>query len=120
MGKRRFQMIQRWACVVVLLGVFAVGAVASARPAGDERTRWFADAKFGMFIHWGVYSMLGRHEWVRQLCQIPLAEYQDSVDRFNPVKFRPDQWVGLAQEAGVKYMVITSKHHDGFCIFDSQ
>ena len=120
MGKRKFQMIRRRACVVILMGVFAAGAMAAERPASDERTRWFADAKFGMFIHWGVYSMLGRHEWVRQLCQIPLDEYQFYVDRFNPVKFHPEQWVDLAREAGVKYMVVTSKHHDGFCIFDSR
>ncbi len=119
-GKRKFQMIRRWACVAILMGGFAAGAIAATRPAGQERTRWFSDAKFGMFIHWGVYSMLGRHEWVRELCQIPLAEYQEYADRFNPVRFRPDQWVDLAREAGIKYMVITSKHHDGFCIFDSR
>ncbi len=87
--------------------------------AGDARTAWFRDAKFGLFIHWGVYSMIGREEWARQLLQIPLAEYQYYADNFNPVKFDADAWVALAKAAGVKYIVITSKHHDGFCLFDS-
>jgi len=95
-------------------------AKTAAQASGTDRTQWFRDAKFGMFIHWGVYSMLGRHEWVRQLCHIPLAEYQYYVDNFNPVQFNPDQWVDIAKEGGARYMVITSKHHDGFCIWDSK
>ncbi len=108
----------------LLAASFALGFTASpgSSVAADQqdRTRWFRDAKFGMFIHWGVYSMLGRHEWVRHLCQIPLSEYQYYVDNFNPVKFNPDEWVDLARDAGMKYIVITSKHHDGFCIFNSK
>jgi alpha-L-fucosidase len=91
---------------------------AGQAPASD-RTAWFRDAKFGLFIHWGVYSMIGREEWARQLLQIPVEEYQTYADNFNPVDFDPDEWVELAKDAGVRYIVITSKHHDGFCIFDS-
>lgn len=86
----------------------------------QKQLGWFKDAKFGMFIHWGVYSMVGRHEWVRHYLQIPLQEYQYYVDNFNPVDYNPDEWVDIAKEAGMKYIVITSKHHDGFCIFDSE
>ena len=106
--------------VLMLAGIFAcVKKTTQKQLAEQDRLQWFRDAKFGMFIHWGVYSMLGYHEWVRQLCRIPLSEYQYYVDNFNPVRFDPDAWVELAKEAGMKYMVITSKHHDGFCIFDS-
>ena len=89
-------------------------------PPSPSRTQWLQDAKFGLFIHWGLYSVLGREEWARQLLQIPLAEYDRLVGAFNPTAFDADAWVALAQEAGVKYIVITSKHHDGFCIFDSR
>jgi alpha-L-fucosidase len=86
----------------------------------DQRTRWFQDAKFGMFIHWGPYSVIGRHEWARQFYQIPQAEYDQYAKAFNPVKFNAAEWVDIAQNAGAKYMVITSKHHDGFSIYRSQ
>jgi alpha-L-fucosidase len=85
-----------------------------------ERTRWFRDAKFGMFIHWGAYSVIGRHEWAREMFQIPQAEYDTYARRFNPVKFDADAWAGLAANAGAKYIVITSKHHEGFAMFRSQ
>lgn len=94
-------------------------ALSSTSPSADK-TQWFRDAKFGLFIHWGVYSMIGREEWARQILQIPLAEYQYYADNFNPADFNPAAWAALAKEAGVKYIVITSKHHDGFCLFDSQ
>jgi len=85
-----------------------------------ERTKWFRDAKFGMFIHWGVYSVIGRHEWARHRFQIPQAEYDSYARRFNPVNYDPDKWVDLAKNAGARYIVITSKHHDGFSIYRSQ
>ena len=96
----------------------AAPAAAPAVPAAD-RLQWFRDAKFGLFIHWGVYSMIGREEWARQILQIPLSEYQYYADNFNPVDFNPAEWAALAKNAGVRYIIITSKHHDGFCMFDS-
>jgi alpha-L-fucosidase len=93
---------------------------AFAQDGRPDRTRWLREAKFGLFIHWGVYSIIGREEWARQLLQIPLREYDDIAVGFDPVAFDPDAWVALAKEAGVKYIVITSKHHDGFCLFDSR
>ncbi len=86
---------------------------------GAARTQWFRDAKFGMFIHWGVYSVIGRQEWARNIFHIPQAEYDTYIPGFNPVNFDPNAWVDLAQNAGARYMVITSKHHDGFSIFRS-
>jgi len=116
--------IRRLAAMTVGLAVICLAAAAapSAGPAqtqAPDRLQWFREAKFGLFIHWGVYSMIGREEWARQILRIPLEEYQYYADNFNPVSFDPDDWAALAKEAGVKYVIITSKHHDGFAIFDS-
>jgi alpha-L-fucosidase len=86
----------------------------------QKQIEWFKNAKFGMFIHWGVYSMLGMQEWIRHEARIPLNEYQYYADNFNPVNYNPNEWVKLAEEAGMKYIVFTSKHHDGFCMYDSK
>jgi alpha-L-fucosidase len=82
--------------------------------------RWFQDAKFGMFIHWGVYSTLQDGEWVMQNRKISIANYEKLPSQFNPEKFNAAEWVALAKSAGMKYITITSKHHDGFAMFDSQ
>jgi alpha-L-fucosidase len=109
----------------LLSAALLVAALASAQPSQpplppQERTRWFREAKFGMFIHWGVYSVIGRHEWARHQFQIPQAEYDNYARRFNPVNYDPNCWVEIAAGAGCRYMVITSKHHDGFSIWRSR
>ena len=96
----------------------------------DARMAWWRDAKFGMFIHWGVYSVPagfyhgkpvpGIGEWIMNRAKIPVAEYQEFAKSFNPVKFNADDWVKTAADAGMKYIVITSKHHDGFAMFDTK
>jgi alpha-L-fucosidase len=107
-------------CLVVLgLAAQAAPAAGPSPAPAPDRLQWFREAKFGLFIHWGVYSMIGREEWARQLLQIPLKEYQHYADNFDPALFDPDAWAALAKEAGVRYVIITSKHHDGFAIFDS-
>ena len=72
------------------------------------RMSWWHDAKFGMFIHWGVYSIPGRGEWVQWNEQIPVEEYEKFADEFNPDKYDPEQWASLAKDAGMKYMVLTT------------
>ena len=96
----------------------------------DARMGWWREAKFGMFIHWGVYSVpagfyqdkpvKGIGEWIMNRGKIPMAEYQAFAKQFNPVKFDADAWVKTAKAAGMKYIVITSKHHDGFAMFDTK
>ena len=85
-----------------------------------ERMKWWTDARFGMFIHWGLYSMPARHEWVKNRERLTNEDYQKYFDHFNPDLFNPKDWARMAKEAGMKYVVLTSKHHEGFCMWDSQ
>lgn len=92
--------------------------------------QWFKDAKFGMFIHWGLYAQLagtwkgknyyGSGEWIMNQAKIPVSEYRQVAQSFNPIHFNADEWTQLAQDAGIKYMVITAKHHEGFSMFDTK
>lgn len=94
----------------------------------DPRMNWWRDARFGLFIHWGIYSVpagqwngrTDHGEWIMNTGQIPIEQYEPFKDQFNPVKFNADEWVRLARDAGMGYLVITSKHHDGFNMFDSR
>jgi len=84
-----------------------------------NRTDWFTKDRFGMFIHFGLYAIPGRGEWIRSAEQMSIEDYQPFFDEFNPVHFNPTAWAQAAKAAGMKYMVLTAKHHDGFCLFDS-
>jgi alpha-L-fucosidase len=84
-----------------------------------RRTRWFTHDRFGMFIHWGLYSIPAQGEWIRSTERIPAEMYEPLAKEFNPDRFDPVAWARLAREAGMKYAVLTAKHHDGFCLFDS-
>ncbi|MBN1400081.1 MAG: alpha-L-fucosidase [Anaerolineae bacterium] len=85
-----------------------------------DHMSWWREARFGMFIHWGVYAVPARGEWVMYQEHIPHEEYAPLARKYDPKKFDPDAWVQLAKEAGMRYMVLTSRHHDGFSLFDSQ
>jgi len=89
-------------------------------PDHERRIRWWRDAKFGMFIHWGVYSLLGRDAWAMGDEDIPLHEYEPYARQFQPQPNAARAWARLARESGMKYMVMTAKHHEGFCLFDSK
>jgi len=132
------RMSKSW--ILVLMTIFAFAPLpfcsAQTQPIGetprqrDARMAWFRDARFGMFIHWGIYAQLAgvydgkptphAGEWIMQDMKIPTSQYEKLVSQFNPVKFDAKQWVKIAKDAGMKYIVITSKHHDGFCMFDTK
>ena len=130
-------MLSRTRVLGMLLALLMVGLVVDVA-AGEEthqerdaRMGWWRDAKFGMFIHWGLYAVPGgiwkvkpidnaAGEWIMFGGQIPVAEYEPLLQQFNPVKFDAKEWVRIAKDAGMKYIVITSKHHEGFCLFDSK
>lgn len=90
------------------------------REAYNKRVEWYQEARFGMFIHWGLYAIPARGEWVRSVEEIPEEEYLPFFDEFDPVDYDPEKWARAAKEAGMKYAVLTAKHHDGFCLFDSE
>jgi len=111
----------------ILVFVFTVSAFAQSKP---DKMDWWKEAKFGLFIHWGVYSVPagvydgkdveGIGEWIMNRGKIPTARYQKYAKEFNPVKYDPEAWVKMAKDAGMKYLVITSKHHDGFTLFETK
>src|SRR5664280_824653 len=98
--------------------------MAKAKPASQmshaDRMKWWLEDRFGMFIHWGLYAVPARGEWVRNKEKISVEQYQPYFDEFDPVRYDPARWAALARRTGQKYAVMTAKHHDGFCLFDSQ
>jgi alpha-L-fucosidase len=110
-----------------MLALFLLQGTSAQTISRDERMEWWREARFGMFIHWGVYAVpagtndghrIGHAaEWIMNRGKIPVAQYQQFAHQFNPVKYDPEAWVRMAKEAGMKYIVITAKHHDGFALF---
>ncbi|MDH4239629.1 MAG: alpha-L-fucosidase [Phycisphaerae bacterium] len=123
-------MVSSFLLIPFCAQTIAKSALPETAEQRDERMQWWREARFGMFIHWGVYSVPagtykgkqipGIGEWIMENANIPVAEYEQFAKPFNPVKFNADQWVQIAGSAGMKYIVITSKHHDGFCLWDSK
>ncbi|MCX4862610.1 MULTISPECIES: alpha-L-fucosidase [unclassified Streptomyces] len=92
---------------------------ANPAPAPAPETTWFTDDRFGMFVHWGLYSLAARHEWVKNREKLTDEQYQVYFDHFDPDRYDPAQWARAARAAGMRYVVLTTKHHDGFCLWDS-
>jgi len=129
-------MKRRILTINIATALFAAGAalgqpVRKGEPAShDEKLKWFREAKYGLFIHWGLYAIPagewngqaipGIGEWIMNRAKIPVKEYEKLTDRFNPTKFNAEAWVQMAEDAGMKYIVITSKHHDGFAMYGSK
>jgi alpha-L-fucosidase len=111
-------------CATLLLVFLRGGRAGSWAPSPDEvlspQQEWFRRARFGMFIHWGVYSTLEDGEWVMNNREMTVAEYEKLPAQFNPTQFKAAEWVALAKAAGARYITITSKHHDGFAMFHTK
>jgi alpha-L-fucosidase len=134
MSSRRVVRVPAFLLGLCLASHAVAGPQARSDPESAEarkaRLAWFHQAKFGLFIHWGLYAIPagewkgkripGIGEWIMNRAKIPVAEYELLAKQWNPVKFDPEAWVALAKDAGVKYIVITSKHHDGFALYDSK
>jgi alpha-L-fucosidase len=90
-----------------------------AKQVSPQGLAWFQDIHFGLFIHWGLYSILAKEEWIMHTGRIPVPEYEKLAQQFNPIRFNADEWISLAADAGQKYIVITSRHHDGFSMYDT-
>src|SRR5260221_6796995 len=134
-GQRLWRILPLAFCLLPCMALVAVARAQSMarRPpdtARDKRLEWFREAKYGMFIHWGLYALpagewqgqrcLGLGEWLMNRCQVPVTAYEKLAGQFNPVQFNADQWVQLAPDAGMKYMVITSQHHRRLATFKSK
>ncbi len=115
--------------VFIILSSFST--IAQQKSSDAQRLAWWHEAKFGMFIHWGVYSLYGGvynghpqargdAAWILNRCKIPVAEYRENAMQFNPVNYNPEAWAKMAKDAGMKYLIITAKHHDGFALFKSK
>ena len=111
---------------MLLLALLAIQSTTSAQlkvetpEQKSQRMAWWTDARFGMFIHWGLYALPARHEWVKNAERLTNEQYQKYFEEFNPDLYNPKEWARMAKEAGMKYVVLTAKHHEGFCQFDSK
>ena len=121
-------MFVRSVLIIFVLVATVMAHSQETKASKDARMKWFREARFGMFIHWGTYSVLAGEyngkktygEWIREEAHIPVGEYEKVKDRFNPVKFDAQKWAALAKEAGMRYITITTKHHEGFALYDSK
>ena len=129
--KIAIQDMKKLLIFLLIIGLGSAPAKAQQKPTDKERLAWWHEAKFGMFLHWGVYSLYGGvyngHRqakgdaaWILNRCKIPVAEYREKAKEFNPDKYDPDAWVKMAKDAGMKYLIIGAKHHDGFALFATE
>jgi alpha-L-fucosidase len=124
----RFRRLARFCLIVCAAARVFAGGGNETVAERDARMQWWREARFGLFIHWGLYAVpagewdgkTDHGEWIRTSARIPLKEYEGFLPKFNPGRFDPEEWVKTAKDAGMKYIVITTKHHDGFCLFGTK
>ncbi len=112
--------VHSWLLVALTFALSAHAETYQPAPENLKSREWFQDNKFGLFIHWGVYSVLGKGEWIMNNDKMSVTEYEKLPARFNPTEFNPAEWVSMAKNAGMKYITITSKHHDGFAMWGTK
>jgi len=107
--------------LLLSISQFTVGQLPKETEAQKiQRMKWWTEARFGMFIHWGLYALPARHEWVKNRERLTNEQYQKYFELFDPDLYNPKEWARMAKDAGMKYVVLTAKHHEGFCLFDSK
>lgn len=107
-------------CMMMIIPTLFAQLPKETQEEKKERMSWWTQDRFGMFIHWGLYAMPARHEWVKRYEKMTNEDYEKYFEMFNPDLYNPTEWAKMAKAAGMKYAVITTKHHDGFCLFDSE
>ena len=120
MKNRTFTITILMACLLMISQITPAQLPKETGAQKAQRMKWWTDARFGMFIHWGLYALPARHEWVKNRERITNEQYQKYFENFNPDLYNPKEWARMAKEAGMKYVVLTAKHHEGFCLWDSK
>jgi alpha-L-fucosidase len=113
-------IIALMACLLIISQIAPAQLPKETEAQKTQRMKWWTDARFGMFIHWGLYALPSRHEWVKNRERMTNEQYQKYFEMFNPDLYNPKEWARMAKEAGMKYVVLTAKHHEGFCLWDSK
>jgi alpha-L-fucosidase len=120
MKNKTFMTVILMACLLIISQGAAAQLPKETEAQKTQRMKWWTDARFGMFIHWGLYALPARHEWVKNNERMTNEQYQKYFEMFNPDMYDPREWAKMAKAAGMKYVVLTAKHHEGFCLFDSK
>jgi alpha-L-fucosidase len=121
MDPMRTKALKLLIAAIVLLTVSQISMAQLPKETDAQkalRLKWWTDARFGMFIHWGLYALPARHEWVKNRERMTNEQYQKYFELFNPDLYNPKEWARMAKAAGMKYVVLTAKHHEGFCLWD--
>jgi alpha-L-fucosidase len=120
MKSKSFKLLSLVLITLTLVAISSAQLPKETEAQKIQRMKWWTDARFGMFIHWGLYALPARHEWVKNRERLTNEQYQKYFETFDPDLFNPQEWARMAKAAGMKYVVLTAKHHEGFCLWDSK